>query len=248
MFKDDLITIIIPAYNHENFIEESIDSIIKQTYLNIELIILNDGSNDNTALKIKNKEIECRDRFAKFIFIDKENEGVLKTIYEGLKIANGKYISYHGSDDLYQPDAIKILHNYLRNYDDYFAAVGDNFFINKEGKKCFITLTKNNKKDIAYSYKEFWLKLVSLDLLSNEFGTYKSLLKRNYIPNGYLFRKEIFNIIGYDAFKKNINEDYYIHLQLSKYGKYKFINKDLYRKRVHSQNTNTISKVFLLKV
>ena len=62
--KDDaLISVLIPAYNHENYIQDTIDSVIRQTYNNIELIILDDGSSDNTLAKIKEYESKCQKRF-----------------------------------------------------------------------------------------------------------------------------------------------------------------------------------------
>ena len=125
--KEDLISIVIPAYNHEKYIEECIESIISQTYKNIELIIINDGSTDLTAEKIQSKAKDCKRRFKKFIFIDKENEGVSKTLNKGCLKSKGKFIVFCASDDSFTHDAIKTMHDFLKSNPEYVLAVGNNY-------------------------------------------------------------------------------------------------------------------------
>ena len=64
-----LISILIPAYNHEKYIQETIQSIIQQSYQNLELIIINDGSNDTTWEKINAMRELCENRFVRTIFL-----------------------------------------------------------------------------------------------------------------------------------------------------------------------------------
>lgn len=63
---EKLISVLVPAYNHEQYIQETIRSVIGQSYKNIELIILDDGSSDKTLEKIKELESECNERFVRF--------------------------------------------------------------------------------------------------------------------------------------------------------------------------------------
>ena len=241
-WKKDLISIVVPTYNHEKYIDRCIDSIIAQTYQNIELIIVNDGSADNTVEKIKARVKECEKRFARFVFIDKENEGQIKTFNRGCFEAKGKYLAICASDDAYTTDAIETLYNFLLKNPDYVLATGDNYIMDDKGQTCFW----NKKQENVYNKKEAYFKTFGeklkrnrkdLNFLSSDFGSYKSFLKNNYIPNGYLFNREIFvdKIGGYS--EEAPLEDYYLHLQLSKYGKYKFINKPLFYYRWHSENT-----------
>ncbi|KGG20797.1 glycosyltransferase family A protein [Prochlorococcus marinus] len=243
MYKKDLITVLVPAFNHDKYIEECIDSIIKQTYQNIELIILNDGSTDKTAEKIKAKSIECEKRFNRFLFIDKENEGVAKTLNMGFLKANGKYVALCASDDTFVYEAIATMHDFLSNNTEYVLAVGNNYFIDCDSKRCFwdsdgqVTYDIDNAKDLSF-VSSLQRNRQDIDFNSDSFGTYESLLKGNYLPNGYLLRKDVFlNKVKGFSIRESL-EDFFLHLQLSKYGKYKYIDKHLFNYRLHRNNTS----------
>ncbi len=100
-----LVSIIIPVYNGEKYIENCIKSAISQTYQNIEIIIVNDGSTDNSALLMtKYKQLDSR-----IICINKKNEGVVLARKAGFDKAIGKYIQYLDADDTLIHDAIERL-------------------------------------------------------------------------------------------------------------------------------------------
>lgn len=101
------ISIIIPVYNGEEYIERCLDSISKQSYENIEIIIINDGSTDNTQLICDGYlEKECRARV-----VSKENEGVSVARNAGLDLAVGDYIYFADADDYVLQDGLKELVN-----------------------------------------------------------------------------------------------------------------------------------------
>lgn len=105
MSSNALVSVIIPAYNAEKFIGRSLDSVIKQTYPAIEIIIIDDGSSDNTATI-------CRDymnRYEYIRYIRKQNGGVSSARNEGINAASGFYICFLDSDDTYEPDFISTL-------------------------------------------------------------------------------------------------------------------------------------------
>nr|WP_306287556.1 glycosyltransferase family A protein [Pseudoalteromonas sp. WY3] len=101
-----LVSIIIPCYNHENYIQNSIQSVIDQDYKNIELIIIDDGSTDRSVDKIKEMSTYCEKRFENYVFIHRANKGVSATLNQGLSIAQGKYVSFCSSDDSYHPEKV----------------------------------------------------------------------------------------------------------------------------------------------
>lgn len=242
---DSLVSVIIPAYNHEKYVQETINSVIAQTYKNVELIIIDDGSPDKTLEKINELEEACEKRFVRFIVQTQENQGTCVTMNKLLESAQGEYVYLIASDDKMPPDAIETLYAFLSQNEDYALAVGENLFIDGDSKQCYWDAYKNRvydlKEAVHTSFTDFLIKLASrVNFLSDEFGSYESLLIGNYIPNGYLIRKSIFEKIGY--FTKDAPlEDYYLMLQISKYAKMKYITKPLFYYRWH--DANTISRV-----
>lgn len=96
----NLISVIVTCYNHEKYIEQCLRSVFKQTYQNIELIVLDDGSTDGSKqiiLKtLKDSPFEVK-------FESHKNMGVVKTRNKGIELINGKYFLFVDSDD-YLPD------------------------------------------------------------------------------------------------------------------------------------------------
>jgi glycosyltransferase involved in cell wall biosynthesis len=93
--KKSLITVIIPAYNHEKFIGQAVESVLKQTVEDIELIVIDDGSTDNTGKIVQ----DIRDK--RLTYIHQENQDAFNTLNRGLKLAKGQFISILNSDDVY---------------------------------------------------------------------------------------------------------------------------------------------------
>lgn len=234
-----LVSVLIPAYNHENYIQETIESIINQTYPNIELIILDDGSKDKTWEKITELKPKCENRFVKIHFETKQNEGTCITLNKLLKLSSGEFVYIIASDDLAKPQAIEKEVKFLQDNPDYALAIGDNEYVDSMGKQIFRTqkaFTSNIKNAKYKTVKEFLSSKLKIDFLSDDFGSYKTLYKENYIPNGYLIRKNIFETIG--NFTKNAPlEDFWLMLQISKYKKMKYIDEILFSYRIHDTNT-----------
>src|ERR1017187_10376932 len=131
-----LVTVVIPAYNHERYVVESIRSIINQTYRNIELIIINDGSKDDTHGKILTLIEECKQRFARFEYVSRNNVGLTSTLNQALSMARGSYFSALASDDIALPGKIVLLVNALEAAGPtYAAAFGNALFIDDQGRR-----------------------------------------------------------------------------------------------------------------
>ena len=236
----DLISVLIPAYNHENYIEECINSIMNQTYEKIEVIIVNDGSTDNTANIINQMKTACEERFENFITVSRDNEGIASTCHELLSLAKGDYVFVIASDDVLKENALECLHHFLSQNDNYVLAVGDNEIIDHESKRVFWNRKREHGTDERFIYKTFqeYLKAKrrDIDFDSLEFGSYENLLKGNHVPNGYLIRKNM--IDQTDAYNKEAPiEDWYLMLQLSKIGKMKCLSEILFSYRWHASNT-----------
>jgi glycosyltransferase involved in cell wall biosynthesis len=93
-----LISVVIPAYNHEKFIGAAIDSVLEQTVTDLELIVIDDGSTDGTAAVVQGYDDP------RISFYHQENQDAFNTINRGLGMARGRYISILNSDDVYTTD------------------------------------------------------------------------------------------------------------------------------------------------
>lgn len=238
--KNNLVSVLIPSFNHEKYVQETINSIIKQTYQNIELIVIDDGSKDSTWQKIQEMKEVCQERFVNVIFETKQNEGTCATFNKLLEKANGEYVYIIASDDTAIPTAIEKEINFLANNPDYALCVGDNAIMDSNSKICYWDKKRNIVYDIKKAkYKtfgEYLQKTQNLDFTQDYFGTYSTIYPRNYIPNGYLIRKSIFAKSGY-FIKEAPLEDYWLMLQISKCAKMKYINETLFNYRWHETNT-----------
>lgn len=128
--SEPLVSIIMPAYNSEKFISESIESVIAQTYQNWELLITDDQSTDNTK---KIVEQYCStDTRVKF-FVNKENGGAGVARNNSITHAKGRYIAFLDSDDLWLPSklekqiAFMLKHNYALTYTSYQKFIGGSY-------------------------------------------------------------------------------------------------------------------------
>lgn len=236
-----LVSVVIPSYNHESYIVHTIQSIIDQTYQNIEIVIVNDGSPDNSKDVIASMMPSCEERFVRAVFIDRENQGLMRTLNEGVAAAKGEYIYIIASDDSARPEAIETLHDFLSEHHEYVLAVGNNHFMDDKGAQTYWNEAQENvydKSKATYiSFAEFLQKSrPDIDFHSDDFGDYRNLLLGNHVPNGYLIRKKSFDAVGGYSEDAPV-EDMYLMMQLSKIGKLKYIDKVLFNYRWHNDNT-----------
>lgn len=241
--KKPLVSVCIPAYNHEKHVTDCIKSIIAQTYKNIEILIIDDGSHDNTTKKILKLIPEMEKRFSFVFFQTQKNEGTCRTINKLYDKAHGKYIYHIASDDVAKPKAIETLVKFLESNHEYALVVGDNEIIDSRGKRTFWDTERNNvykKTNAAYYTFGDFLKSQNkhVDFNSDQFGSYSTLFNCNYIPNGYLIRREIFDKTGPFTTDAPL-EDWWFMLQISKYAKMKYIDQILFSYRWHGANTIT---------
>ena len=118
------ISLIVPIYNVELYLSQCVESILIQTYTNLEVILVDDGSTDNCG-KICD---DYRNIDSRIIVIHKQNGGLSDARNTGIEIATGNYLCFIDSDDWIEPDMIEFLYNNLVNYDadlymcDYFIS------------------------------------------------------------------------------------------------------------------------------
>lgn len=127
-----MVSIIIPCFNGASFINRSLNSILEQTYSDIEVIIVNDGSSDNSEDIILSKKNEFDRLGFRFKYIYQENQGLGAAVNTGLKYVNGKYLTLLDIDDYIMEDSIELKVNFLENNRDYDIVRSNGYYVNEE--------------------------------------------------------------------------------------------------------------------
>lgn len=210
------ISIIIPIYNSAEYITRCLDSIVNQTYKNLEIICVNDGSTDE-SLKILKK---YKNKDNRIIIIDKKNEGVSAARNDGIKKSTGQYITFIDADDWIELDAIETLYNTLKEKN--VDVVRGNYYRNfTEDKNDYTSNLYNlGNKLFLTSNKDFG-NLVIDKLLNGFLPCYIWLLliKKEAISN-ISFKKDIKimeDTIFYNELMNNINSIYFLDKPLYHY-------------------------------
>lgn len=126
----ELISVIIPVYNVEIYLRRCIESILHQTYTNLEIILIDDGSTDASGSICD--EYQKTDN--RIIVIHKENEGLSAARNNGIEICKGKYITFIDSDDYVEENYVQVLYNTLKKY-NVRLAIADNRVCYDSGKE-----------------------------------------------------------------------------------------------------------------
>jgi glycosyltransferase involved in cell wall biosynthesis len=128
--KEELVSIITPCYNGENFINRLLDSLLQQTYSNFELIFVDDGSNDKTKEVVLSYKESFENKNIKLIYIYQQNSGQAEAINTGLKKVSGKYLCWPDSDDYLEPRSLEKRVRILEKFPEYAVVTSDAFIRN----------------------------------------------------------------------------------------------------------------------
>lgn len=132
--KKPLVTIVIPVFNGANYVKEAIKAALNQTYDNIQVIIVNDGSNDNGETARAINSISDK----RILVINKKNGGISSALNSALEVADGEYISWLSHDDLYKENKIKHQVDFILSHKKYkVIPYCKTVFVDKEGKRIF---------------------------------------------------------------------------------------------------------------
>lgn len=214
--KQPLVSVVIPCYNHENFVQDCIRSVINQTYQNIELIIIDDGSKDNSVSKIEEMSEKCKRRFVRFEFRHRANKGLSATLNEALEWCEGEYYCSFASDDIMTENRIKKQLEYLNENPKCAGVFGAFEVINPTGLVENVR-KKNNKK---YYFKDIFLHEHELPAPTQ------------------LLRMEVVKKIG-GYVKGIVIEDWFMWLKITELGySLDYIDEIFVKYRRHDSNTS----------
>ena len=155
MIQNPLISVVIPAYNAGQFLDETLESVLSQTYENWECIIVNDGSTDNTESVAK----KWCEKDSRFRLTNKENGGLSSVRNWGIKESKAEYIAFLDADDILTPDSLEVRINVLIEQNVDLVATKLQHFTDKLPK-----VSKNNaRQDVLYYAKEGLTQLMAFN-------------------------------------------------------------------------------------
>lgn len=180
-----LVSVIIPAYNAEKYIAETLESVYAQTYRPIEVIVVDDGSTDRTAEVVNSFRGRKADKID-LIYIPQRNSGPSRARNKGIKASKGKYIAFLDSDDLWPEEKLSGQVGLMESHPDAGLIFGDVQRFSKDGQARFSMFSK---KGLG---AEFFGAPFYVD------RPFEKLLKCNYIPTGtVMVRRECHDTAGF---------------------------------------------------
>lgn len=229
-----LVSILIPYYNHNNFIQYTLNSILEDTYQNKEIIIINDGSTIKDDSNIT-KWIDKHKSKINIKYMSRKNLGVTKTLNELISLSSGKYILLCASDDYLINDTISHRISILEKNPSKLMLLSD-----------AIVVDNNNNK--LYDSSLSGLYNANLDKYTKDDGLKEEIIKNWSVAGAtHLINKELYNKVG--LYNENmIVEDFDFFLRVVAKNYILFYNQKVSAYRQHDTNvSNDKEKEFLMK-
>ena len=201
----NIISVILPVYNGEKYLDEAIQSILSQTYAQFEFIIINDGSSDSSLEIIKKyKKIDHR-----IILVDRENRGLVASLNEGISLSKGNFIARMDQDDISLKNRFKEQVDFLEKHNDVGVC------------GCWVEVFSNNREISLWKLPTSDTELKIGLLFSVPFAHPSIMMRKALITKLQLRYNE----------KYQNAEDYKFWVDFSKYTKFANISKVLFRYR-----------------
>lgn len=204
-----LVSIIIPCYNQGEFLSDAIQSALDQDYPEKEIIVVNDGSTDNTK--------RVAQAFGNTInYIEQPNKGVSSSRNAGIRAAKGDYVAFLDSDDVLLPGSIAKRAEYLDNHPSIAFVCGDSVFFNESGSLGF----KSKLTDKPNNFENFRWETVDF----------------NATPSTVMIRRTCFTKVG--LFEESIRtaEDWLMWVKISLHFNMAYLDEKLIKYRLHGNN------------
>ena len=220
--ENQLISIIVPVYNVEEYLKQCLDSILEQTFSNYEVILVNDGSTDSSGLICQ----EYAEKDARIRYFEKENGGQSEARNYGIEQAQGEYLTFVDSDDFLDASHLSVLYNALVNND---ADISIANYANYQTSTATFYL---------HTFGEYYEKIYTSEELIDDL----SFLERNDLSFstiwGSLYKKSVFSFLRFP--KGVIGEDVaLIYKMYTQVDKIVYVHKYTY---IYRENDSGISK------
>ena len=229
MLVDDKITVIVPVYNVENYLRKCLDSIIAQTYKNIEIIVVNDGSTDASG-QICQEYTQIDNRI---VYIEKENGGLSEARNVGLDKMTGSYVTFIDSDDWVELDYVEILYKKIIEYQADIS-VGNYYSYNEDEKTYYFHIYGDSYYEKVYD---------NISIFENLYESQEMKSFALISACGKLYKAKLFDYLRFD--KGKLGEDGYFNQKMYlSVNKVVYLNKGLYAYR---QRSGSITKTWTEK-
>jgi alpha-1,3-rhamnosyltransferase len=221
--SQSLVSVVIPCYNHEKYVQECIKSVIEQDYKKIELIIIDDGSVDRSVEAVLEMISVCEERFTRFEFRSRPNKGLCETLNEAIDWCSGHYLSIIASDDIMLTHKVSmqlaVFEGKLEAGKELVAVYAGVEFIDDNG----VTIRSRAGSGRISGFREV-------------------ILRTEFLPTPTFFalRKSVLDVGGFNPEYKV--EDFYIRLKLTDSGGVFYtIPEVLVKYRRHGDNLSSKS-------
>lgn len=183
---DGLVSVLIPCYNGEKFLDRCFNYLLLQDYQQVEIIFINDGSTDNSEIIVEKYKQKFKDRNYDFIYLRQENQGAAAAINKALKYVNGEYIMLYDVDDILMPQAISKKAIFLNKNKDFGMVRNNGYYVNDIDTNIIL---KRFTDDINEKNNQFIFEDLALAKTNNWPG---SFMVRTEVLFKYIKNKEIY--------------------------------------------------------
>lgn len=217
------VSVVIPSYNHRDYVIQAIESVLAQEgVVDLDLIVIDDGSKDGSSEIIR----EFHRKRGGFRLIARENQGLIRTLNEGLRLARGEYFCELASDDYFPHESLRLRSDYLRSHPECVAVFADGVMVHGTSRTSERLLDPKRRR-----------MLVEDDPIP--------AMLNGHLPvfSAGLFRTEALRLAGgFDEETFRFYEDLDTPIRLARLGRFGFIDAPLICRRHHDSNVSTTTQ------
>jgi len=229
-----LISILIPAYNHEAYVTQTLDSIASDPFPDKEIVMINDGSTDDTDRVIR-EWIAQNGEKVQITYKSQQNQGLTKTLNTLLSLASGDYLVTLASDDFLLPEGLEKRYRYLQKHPEKYAVFADCIVVDQHG---------NQTHDSGL----FSLRHANRAKLLTDEGIKEEFISNFAVPGPVLMvRRDFYTRFG--AYNEEMcMEDYDLYLKFAARNLIGFLDEKVSAYRIHETNMSTSSNRNFIKL